>query len=94
MELDRITNAVEGRYWHMLDDGRVQCDLCPRYCKLHEGQRGLCFVRARQAGLLSDIEAMALDANVTDFEDELGGCERILKTKRVRGSPTRAPGCC
>ncbi|OGT18865.1 MAG: AmmeMemoRadiSam system radical SAM enzyme [Gammaproteobacteria bacterium RBG_16_57_12] len=34
------------RYWHILDDGRVQCDLCPRYCKLHEGQRGLCFVRA------------------------------------------------
>jgi pyruvate formate lyase activating enzyme len=26
----------------------VQCDLCPRYCKLREGQRGLCFVRACQ----------------------------------------------
>lgn len=36
----------ETRYWHRLDDGRVQCDLCPRFCKLHEGQRGLCFVRA------------------------------------------------
>ncbi len=33
------------QYWHVLDDGRVQCDLCPRYCKLKEGQRGLCFVR-------------------------------------------------
>jgi pyruvate formate lyase activating enzyme len=32
----------------MLDDGRIQCDLCPRECKLNEGQRGLCFVRARQ----------------------------------------------
>ena len=32
-------------YWHPIDDGRVQCDLCPRACKLHEGQRGLCFVR-------------------------------------------------
>ena len=40
--------GVPGRYWHALDDGRVQCDLCPRLCKLHEGQRGLCFVRARQ----------------------------------------------
>ena len=39
-----------GRYWHVLQDGRVQCDVCPRYCKLHEGQRGLCFVRARQSG--------------------------------------------
>ena len=36
-----------GRYWHPLDDGRIQCDLCPRLCKLNEGQRGLCFVRAR-----------------------------------------------
>ena len=39
-----------GRHWHPLPDGRVQCDVCPRYCKLHEGQRGLCFVRARQDG--------------------------------------------
>jgi pyruvate formate lyase activating enzyme len=37
-----------GRWWHRLDDGRIQCDLCPRDCKLHEGQRGLCFVRQRQ----------------------------------------------
>ena len=40
--------SVPGRYWHRLDDGRVQCDVCPRACKLQEGQRGLCFVRARQ----------------------------------------------
>lgn len=36
-----------GRYWHVIDDGRIQCDLCPRDCKLHEGQRGACFVRQR-----------------------------------------------
>lgn len=35
------------KYWHQLNDGRIQCDLCPRYCKLQEGQQGLCFVRAR-----------------------------------------------
>ncbi|MCP5419967.1 MAG: AmmeMemoRadiSam system radical SAM enzyme [Gammaproteobacteria bacterium] len=34
-------------YWHTLDDGRIQCDVCPRYCKLQDGQQGLCFVRAR-----------------------------------------------
>ena len=37
--------TVPTKYWHKLEDGRVQCDLCPRECKLHEGQRGLCFVR-------------------------------------------------
>jgi pyruvate formate lyase activating enzyme len=36
------------RWWHRLDDGRIQCDLCPRDCKLHDGQRGLCFVRERR----------------------------------------------
>ena len=43
-----VDASVVGRYWHKLDDGRVQCDVCPRYCKLHDGQRGLCFVRARR----------------------------------------------
>jgi pyruvate formate lyase activating enzyme len=36
-----------GRWQHKLADGRVQCDLCPRYCRLHEGQRAFCFVRQR-----------------------------------------------
>ena len=39
-----------GRWWHALQDGRIQCDLCPRDCKLHEGQRGACFVRKMQDG--------------------------------------------
>lgn len=38
-------HSVTTRYWHALDDGRIQCDLCPRFCKLHAEQRGLCFVR-------------------------------------------------
>ncbi|MGH7186763.1 MAG: AmmeMemoRadiSam system radical SAM enzyme, partial [Pseudomonadota bacterium] len=49
MENIDICASVPGRYWHRLADGRVQCDLCPRECKLHEGQRGLCFVRARKS---------------------------------------------
>jgi pyruvate formate lyase activating enzyme len=43
---DFITyDTVKTKYWHALSDGRIQCDVCPRFCKLHEGQRGLCFVR-------------------------------------------------
>jgi pyruvate formate lyase activating enzyme len=42
------SDTVPTRYWHALPNGRVQCDLCPRFCKLLEGQRGLCFVRARE----------------------------------------------
>lgn len=42
------TGVFRARHWHALADGRLQCDICPRLCKLHEGQRGLCFVRARE----------------------------------------------
>lgn len=41
-------NTVATDYWHRLPDGRLQCDLCPRACKLRDAQQGLCFVRARQ----------------------------------------------
>ena len=40
-------SVVPTQYWHTLEDGRIQCDMCPRFCKLREGQRGLCFVRGR-----------------------------------------------
>jgi pyruvate formate lyase activating enzyme len=43
-------SVVETRYWHALANGRVQCDLCPRECTMHEGQRGLCFVRGCEDG--------------------------------------------
>ena len=39
-----------GRWWHTLPDGRIECTLCPRYCKLRDGQRGFCFVRKAEAG--------------------------------------------
>jgi pyruvate formate lyase activating enzyme len=43
-------NQHPARWWHRLEDGRVQCDLCPRDCALHEGQRGACFVRQNLGG--------------------------------------------
>ena len=46
-----LTNLENGRstqYWHKLEDGRIQCDICPRKCKLQAGKKGLCFVRANQ----------------------------------------------
>jgi pyruvate formate lyase activating enzyme len=46
-ETEALLSGVPTRYWHRLDDGKVQCDVCPRACRLGEGQRGLCFVRGR-----------------------------------------------
>jgi len=46
--LPQRPDTVKTVYWHRVDDTRIQCDLCPRACRLREGQRGLCFVRARE----------------------------------------------
>ena len=47
-----IDERYPAQYWHMLEDGRIQCDLCPRDCKLKEGQRGACFVRGRSDNMM------------------------------------------
>ena len=46
-KIDASAETWATQYWHALEDGRIQCDVCPRKCKLQEGQRGLCFVRGR-----------------------------------------------
>jgi pyruvate formate lyase activating enzyme len=43
-----MNTVVSTKYWHKTEDGRIQCDLCPRLCKLKDGQRGFCFVRMCQ----------------------------------------------
>jgi pyruvate formate lyase activating enzyme len=48
IDIDTTQPGYEvGRWQHALPDGRIQCDLCPRYCRLHDGQRAFCFIRQR-----------------------------------------------
>lgn len=58
MDVSDGVDAIPTRYWHELPDGRVQCDVCPRACKMREGQRGVCFVRGRVAD--GSVEGVAL----------------------------------
>jgi pyruvate formate lyase activating enzyme len=51
-EIEEGSSVFPARFWHKLDDGRIQCDVCPRACRLRDGQRGFCFVRARQGDTL------------------------------------------
>lgn len=44
--MDKFTVAT--KYWHKLDNGKIECDICPRHCQLNEGQQGFCAVRARE----------------------------------------------
>lgn len=47
LPVSEVFRSHPAQWWHFLQDGRLQCDLCPRQCRLNEGERGHCFVRAR-----------------------------------------------
>ncbi|SHH77441.1 AmmeMemoRadiSam system radical SAM enzyme [Ferrimonas marina] len=47
---DVQTGHHSSEYWQRHADGRVTCTLCPRYCTLREGKRGVCFVRRAWQG--------------------------------------------
>ncbi|MCE5228836.1 AmmeMemoRadiSam system radical SAM enzyme [bacterium] len=44
--------SFPARWWRVQEDGRIECELCPRRCRLREGQRGFCFVRQNEGGRL------------------------------------------
>jgi pyruvate formate lyase activating enzyme len=46
------TREREARYYRKLDGGAVQCVLCPNFCSIGEGGRGICRVRRNRGGAL------------------------------------------
>src|SRR5512145_1921435 len=40
----------EARWWKALDGKRVQCELCPRNCRVADRERGTCGVRENRDG--------------------------------------------
>lgn len=47
-----MTATHRARWWHTAEDGRIVCTLCPRFCKLAEGQAGFCYIRQHVQGEL------------------------------------------
>ena len=41
-------NQIKIDYWKKSGDEKIECGICPRYCKLDEGQHGFCYVRGRE----------------------------------------------
>ena len=42
----------ECRYYIRLENGRVECMLCPHHCRMAEGKTGICRSRRNQGGVL------------------------------------------
>jgi AmmeMemoRadiSam system radical SAM enzyme len=49
---DKPIEGYAGRYWHRVENDAIHCDLCPRACVMKEGDRGFCFVRKHEDGIM------------------------------------------
>jgi len=45
----------EALWWEAQEDGRILCTLCPRYCRIGEGQAGFCYIRKNIDGKLYSL---------------------------------------
>ncbi len=45
----------EAMFYEKLEDGRVICQLCPHYCRIENGKRGICGVRENRQGKLYSL---------------------------------------
>lgn len=52
---NRDRAAPEAAFWSTEPDGRILCTLCPRYCRLSDGQAGFCYIRQNQGGILRSL---------------------------------------
>ena len=43
------------KWWEPTDNNRILCTLCPRYCKIGEGQPGFCYIRQNHNGKLYSL---------------------------------------
>jgi pyruvate formate lyase activating enzyme len=43
------------RWWEPQPDGRLLCTLCPRFCRLGDGQAGFCYIRKNEGGKLVSL---------------------------------------
>ncbi|MBX9689431.1 MAG: AmmeMemoRadiSam system radical SAM enzyme [Candidatus Obscuribacterales bacterium] len=48
LEKEQEMDSHPARWWRMVEDNKILCELCPRACVLKDGDRGFCFVRANQ----------------------------------------------
>jgi pyruvate formate lyase activating enzyme len=53
--LQKTETLHEGRWWEPVGDDKVHCYLCPRHCRIHDGQAGFCFIRVNRGGTLYSL---------------------------------------
>ena len=45
----------EALWWHNEKQGKILCTLCPRFCRIGDGQAGFCYIRQNAGGKLYSL---------------------------------------
>jgi len=72
-------------HWHLLDNGLIECTICPRHCRIAEGKRGACFVRRRIGDELIAETYEALQAERGEEEKIWGSMIKQTLKRRKPG---------
>lgn len=60
---------VEAKYYKKLENKEIECELCPRKCKVGDRERGYCGCRENQGGIYYTlVHSYACSANVDPIE--------------------------
>jgi len=52
LEVEEIQKLKLAKWWELADNNKILCTLCPRYCKIGDGQPGFCYIRQNHGGKL------------------------------------------
>ena len=64
---------TEAKYWTKLDDGRVECGLCPQRCRIPDTGHGICLGRVNRGGTLyADNYGQCVTVSMDPVEKKIG----------------------
>ncbi len=66
-------NSRKAKFWHLKEDNRVRCTLCPRECQLRSDQMGFCKVRGNVSGEL----------HTYNYGKSVTATEEVIETEAV-----------
>jgi len=50
--LQNSSDFTIAKWWKQTYNNKILCTLCPRYCKIGDGQPGFCYIRQNHGGIL------------------------------------------
>lgn len=65
-KIQSINDHKIASWWQLIDNNKIECQLCPRYCRIPSGSHGFCFIRKNIDGELYNTAYGRMDGFAND----------------------------